>query len=84
MARTIIGKTTRTAITPTGVETIYEAYISTGPFAGATFEVLESELTDDEHEALDQHEQQRHEIEAENAWLRAAEYDPRMQDPREW
>jgi len=21
---------------------------------------------------------------AENAWLRAAEYDPRMDDPREW
>ena len=21
---------------------------------------------------------------AENAWLRAAEYDPRMEDPREW
>jgi len=24
------------------------------------------------------------EAQAENAWLRAAEYDPRMDDPREW
>lgn len=28
--------------------------------------------------------EQADEIYAENAWLRAAEYDPRMNDPREW
>lgn len=28
--------------------------------------------------------EQESEIAAENAWLRAAEYDPRMSDPREW
>jgi hypothetical protein len=28
--------------------------------------------------------EQASEIAAENAWLRAAEYDPRMHDPREW
>jgi len=29
-------------------------------------------------------EGQQSEIDAENGWLRAAEYDPRMDDPREW
>jgi hypothetical protein len=32
----------------------------------------------------DQYQQQLSEIWAEDAWLRAAEYDPRMDDPREW
>jgi len=30
------------------------------------------------------HKQQESEIYAENAWLRAAEYDPRMDNPKEW
>jgi len=42
--------------------------------------------TPEELEAYYEHlyEQQRYEIEAENGWLRAAENDDRMYDPREW
>ena len=32
----------------------------------------------------DANQAQEAEIRAENAWLHAAEYDPRMEDPREW
>jgi hypothetical protein len=49
--------------------------------ATAELRLLEEECTgiDAAHAA-----QQESEIQAENAWLRAAEYDPRMDDPREW
>jgi hypothetical protein len=47
------------------------------------------ELTDEQEQierayAADREAEHRAEERAENAWLRAAEYDPRMDDPREW
>ncbi len=39
--------TGRTALFPSHIEKVYETWVETGPFAGATYEVLESELPDD-------------------------------------
>jgi len=53
MARHVIGSTGRKAVMADGrTEEIFEAVRETGMFAGATFEVLESELTDDEREGV--------------------------------
>lgn len=57
----------------------HEAEIGRRNLDGTVTPVSDEDIRDDERA-----QEAEYEIAAENAWLKAAEYDERMLDPREW